>query len=124
MRTLILKNTTLIDGMGKHPIPNTSVMVEGERIQEILPDPPTRTPSDATTIDCRHYENECGTAPQGEGPGNDRSGKTRRLHPYQWRPVERDRPVSAVSREDHSHHPGRPGLQEYSLISLRDARDA
>jgi imidazolonepropionase-like amidohydrolase len=54
MMTLILKNATLIDGTGKDPIPNASVMIEGDRIREILPGPPGKTPSDATIIDCRH----------------------------------------------------------------------
>jgi len=54
MNTLILKNATIIDGTGNAPLPNGSVIVEGDRIQEILPGLPGRIPSDATVIDCRH----------------------------------------------------------------------
>jgi len=54
MGTLILKNATLIDGTGGDPIPKASVIVEGERIKEVLAGPPGKIPSDATTIDCRH----------------------------------------------------------------------
>jgi imidazolonepropionase-like amidohydrolase len=54
MHTLVLKNATIIDGTGNAPIPNGAVVVEGERIREILPGPPGRIPSDATVIDCRH----------------------------------------------------------------------
>jgi imidazolonepropionase-like amidohydrolase len=54
MGMLILKNATLIDGTGRDPIPNASVIVEGERIKEVLSRPPGKIPSDATTLDCRH----------------------------------------------------------------------
>jgi imidazolonepropionase-like amidohydrolase len=54
MNTLILKNATIIDGTGSAPLPNGSVIVEGERIKEILPGLPGKVPSDATVIDCRH----------------------------------------------------------------------
>jgi imidazolonepropionase-like amidohydrolase len=53
MSALILKNATLIDGTGRDPFPNASVIVEGERIKEVLPNPPGKIPSEATTIDCR-----------------------------------------------------------------------
>ncbi len=53
MSVLILKNATLIDGTGREPIPNASVIVEGERIREVLTTSPGKVPSEATTIDCR-----------------------------------------------------------------------
>ena len=53
MSVLILKNATLIDGTGREPIPNASVIVEGERIREVLITSPGKVPSEATTIDCR-----------------------------------------------------------------------
>ncbi len=54
MDTLVLKNATIIDGTGNAPLPNGSVVVEGERIKEILPGSPGRIPPDANVIDCRH----------------------------------------------------------------------
>jgi len=54
MDMLILKNAMIIDGTGNVPLPNGSVVVERERIKEILPGLPGRIPSDATVIDCRH----------------------------------------------------------------------
>ena len=54
MNALILKNATIIDGTGNAPIQNGSVVVEGERIKEILPGLPGRIPPDATVVDCRH----------------------------------------------------------------------
>ncbi len=54
MKTLVLKNATIIDGTGNAPLPNGSVIVEGERIKEILSEVPTGIPSDAEVIDCRH----------------------------------------------------------------------
>ncbi|MGQ9646217.1 MAG: amidohydrolase family protein [Thermodesulfobacteriota bacterium] len=54
MDTLILKNATIIDGTGNAPLPNGCVVVEGERIKEILPGTPGTAPPQATVIDCRH----------------------------------------------------------------------
>lgn len=54
MNALLLKNATIIDGTGNAPIQNGSVVVEGERIKEILPGLPGRIPPDATVVDCRH----------------------------------------------------------------------
>jgi len=54
MTTLILKNATIIDGTGSAPFPNGSLIVEGERIKEILSGPAGRVPPDAIVIDCRH----------------------------------------------------------------------
>ena len=54
MNTLILKNATILDGTGADPISNGSVIVEGERIKEVLPGEPGLIPSNATVLDCRH----------------------------------------------------------------------
>ncbi len=54
MNTLILKNATIIDGTGGAPFQDGSVIVEEDRIREVLAGPPGRVPSDATVIDCRH----------------------------------------------------------------------
>jgi len=52
MSFLVLKNTTLIDGTGADPVSNGTVVVEGDRIKEVLRGSPGRVPSDAQTIDC------------------------------------------------------------------------
>jgi imidazolonepropionase-like amidohydrolase len=49
----VLHNLTLIDGTGADPMENAAVIVEGERIREVLPTPPARLPSGATVLDCR-----------------------------------------------------------------------
>jgi imidazolonepropionase-like amidohydrolase len=54
MSTLVLKNATIIDGTGADPIANGSVMVEGDRIKEVLSGAPGKTPADAVVIDCRY----------------------------------------------------------------------
>ena len=54
MSIFVLINTTIIDGTGADPLPNGSVIVEGERIKEVIPGPPGMVPSDAITIDCHH----------------------------------------------------------------------
>jgi imidazolonepropionase-like amidohydrolase len=54
MSALILKNATIIDGTGAEPIPNGTVIVEGERIKEVLSGSPGMVPSNATLLDCRH----------------------------------------------------------------------
>jgi imidazolonepropionase-like amidohydrolase len=53
METLVLKNATIIDGTGADPVANGSVVIEGERIKEILPGAPGQLPSQASVIDCR-----------------------------------------------------------------------
>jgi imidazolonepropionase-like amidohydrolase len=53
MNTLVLKNAVMIDGTGSDPVPNGSVIVEGERIREVLAGAPGRAPSHATIIDCK-----------------------------------------------------------------------
>jgi len=53
MNTLVLKNAVMIDGTGSDPVPNGSVIVEGERIREVLAGAPGRAPFHATTIDCK-----------------------------------------------------------------------
>jgi imidazolonepropionase-like amidohydrolase len=54
MATLILKNAAIIDGTGAGPFPNGTVIVEGDRIREVLAGGPGQIPSEATVIDCRH----------------------------------------------------------------------
>src|SRR4030043_170139 len=54
MSFLVLKNATLIDGTGADPVSNGTVVVEGDRIKEVLRGSPGRVPSDAQTIDCRN----------------------------------------------------------------------
>jgi imidazolonepropionase-like amidohydrolase len=54
MSTLVLKKAVVIDGTGADPIVNGSVVVEGERIKEVLRGPSGQLPSDAQTIDCRN----------------------------------------------------------------------
>jgi len=54
MSTVVLINITIIDGTGRDPLSNGSVVIEGERIKEVLPGPPGRIPSEASIIDCRH----------------------------------------------------------------------
>jgi imidazolonepropionase-like amidohydrolase len=50
---LVLRNLTLIDGTGAEPMENAAVVVEGERIKEVLHAPPKHVPAGATTLDCR-----------------------------------------------------------------------
>ena len=52
--TLVLKNATIIDGTGDDPVPNGSVIIEGERIKEILTGEPGHLPSNSHIIDCGH----------------------------------------------------------------------
>jgi imidazolonepropionase-like amidohydrolase len=54
MSTLVLKNATIIDGTGADPVSNGSVVLEDDRIKEVLRGSPGRIPSDALTIDCRN----------------------------------------------------------------------
>jgi imidazolonepropionase-like amidohydrolase len=54
MSTLVLKNATIIDGTGADPVSNGSVVVEDDRIKEVLPGAPGRIPAGAQTIDCRN----------------------------------------------------------------------
>jgi imidazolonepropionase-like amidohydrolase len=53
MNTLILTNAMIIDGTGSEPIPNGSLVVEGERIKEILPGSTGQIPPGAVPVDCR-----------------------------------------------------------------------
>ena len=53
METIILRNATIIDGTGADPVSNGSVIVEGDRIKEVLSRPPGRVPSCAIILDCR-----------------------------------------------------------------------
>lgn len=54
MSFLVLKNATLIDGTGADPVSNGTVVIEDDRIKEVLRGSPGRVPSDAQTIDCRN----------------------------------------------------------------------
>jgi imidazolonepropionase-like amidohydrolase len=54
MGLLVLKNATIIDGTGADPVSNGTVVVEDDRIKEVLRGSPGRVPSDAQTIDCRN----------------------------------------------------------------------
>jgi imidazolonepropionase-like amidohydrolase len=51
--TLVLKNAVLIDGTGELPMEGVSVVVEGERIKEVISGPPGVLPSGTEVIDCR-----------------------------------------------------------------------
>jgi imidazolonepropionase-like amidohydrolase len=54
MSFLVLKNAVIIDGTGADPVSNGMVVVEDDRIKEVLRGSPGRVPSDAQTIDCRN----------------------------------------------------------------------
>ena len=54
MSTLLLKNAVVIDGTGGDPIANGSVVLEGDRIKEVLRGPSGQLPPGAQTIDCRN----------------------------------------------------------------------
>ena len=54
MTMLFLKNATIIDGTGADPVSNGAVVVEDDRIKEVLRGPSGWVPSDAQTIDCRN----------------------------------------------------------------------
>jgi len=50
---LVFKEATIIDGTGTDPVQHGSVVVEGDRIKEVLTGDPGPLPSDAVVIDCR-----------------------------------------------------------------------
>ena len=50
----VLKEAKIIDGTGADPILNGAVVIEGQRVKEILPGDPGQLPSSAVLIDCRH----------------------------------------------------------------------
>ena len=54
MSFLVLKNANIIDGTGADPVSNGSVVVEDDRIKEVLRGSPGKIPSDALTLDCRN----------------------------------------------------------------------
>jgi imidazolonepropionase-like amidohydrolase len=54
MSTLVFKNAVVIDGTGRDPIVNGSVVLEGERIKEVFRGPAGQLPSDSQIIDCRN----------------------------------------------------------------------
>ncbi len=53
MNTLILKNAVLIDGTGCDPVPDSGVVIEGDRIREVFSDRRRHLPRGATVIDCK-----------------------------------------------------------------------
>lgn len=53
MKTTILNNLSLIDGTGRDPLENGSVVIEEGRIKEVLQGPDGLTSSAAERIDCR-----------------------------------------------------------------------
>lgn len=53
MSTLVLKNAVIINGTGSDPVTG-AVIVEGDRIKEVLLGAVGRIPSDSVTIDCRN----------------------------------------------------------------------
>ena len=53
MNTTVFTNATIIDGTGADPVEHATLVVEGERIKEILDGPAGTLPSEATAIDCR-----------------------------------------------------------------------
>ncbi len=53
MSTLVLKNAVIINGTGSDPVTG-AVVVEGDRIKEVLLGAVGRIPSDSVTIDCRN----------------------------------------------------------------------
>ncbi len=54
MNILLLTNAVIIDGTGADPIPNGSVVVEGDRIKEVIKGSPGKIPSGSMAIDCRN----------------------------------------------------------------------
>jgi imidazolonepropionase-like amidohydrolase len=53
MNTTVLTQATIIDGTGRHAIPDGSVVVEGDRIKEVIPGPVGAVPPGVLRIDCR-----------------------------------------------------------------------
>jgi imidazolonepropionase-like amidohydrolase len=53
MKKFVLKNATLIDGNGNPPISDATLVVEGDRIKEILEGDAGKLPSNAAKIDCK-----------------------------------------------------------------------
>jgi hypothetical protein len=53
MGTTLLRNGKVIDGTGK-PAFQGHLLIENDRIKEVLPGPPRAVPPGAIRIDCRH----------------------------------------------------------------------
>jgi imidazolonepropionase-like amidohydrolase len=53
MSTIVFTNAVIIDGSGRDPIEGGTVVVEGQRIKEVLPGSPGNNPSEALTLNCR-----------------------------------------------------------------------
>ena len=52
-KTVILTKATIIDGTGTEPMPDGAVIIEGERIKEVLDGPPGQLPAGVEIIDCQ-----------------------------------------------------------------------
>jgi imidazolonepropionase-like amidohydrolase len=50
---LVLRNAVIVDGTGADPVAGGSVVVEGDRIREVLPGGPGALPAGAEVLDCR-----------------------------------------------------------------------
>ncbi len=55
MSLIVLQHTTLIDGTGAEPVENASVIIEGNRIKEVLTGQPGQLSADAAVIDCQQH---------------------------------------------------------------------
>ena len=51
-KLIVLKNAVIIDGTGADPVTGGSVVIEGDRIKEILPGAPGTVPAEAEVKDC------------------------------------------------------------------------
>ncbi len=54
MNTVVFKNANIIDSTGADPIENAFLVVEDDRIKEVLTGSPGSLPSRASVIDCQH----------------------------------------------------------------------
>ncbi|MBW2619573.1 MAG: amidohydrolase family protein, partial [Deltaproteobacteria bacterium] len=52
-KTVILTKAAIIDGTGAEPMPGSAVVIEEDRIKEVLPSSPKQTPPGAEIIDCQ-----------------------------------------------------------------------
>lgn len=54
-KTIVLKNAAIIDGTGAATLPHGAVIIEGNRIKEVVSGEPGRIPADAEIIDCQRH---------------------------------------------------------------------
>lgn len=52
-KTIVFKNARIIDGTGAEPFEDGAVIVEGQRIKEVLDSPPGHLPASAEVVQCR-----------------------------------------------------------------------